>query len=74
MVPLGIALAIAAARRRIAAGNPHPFDTTLFNVTDLGAFALLMTASIATVTRHSDWHRRLTYGAALALLGPALSR
>lgn len=74
MVPLGIALAIAAARRRVTNGNPHPFDTTLFNVVDLATFAILMTAGIVAVTRHPKWHRRFTFGAALCLLGPALSR
>ena len=74
MIPPGVAIAIEAARRRTAVGNPHPFDTTLFNVADLTTFALFMTASIASVTRHLDWHRRFTYAAAICLLGPALSR
>jgi hypothetical protein len=74
IVPLGVALAIQAARRRMTAGNPHPFDTTLFNIVDIATFALLMTAAIAAVTRHPDWHRRFTFGAALCLVGPALSR
>lgn len=74
MVPLGIALAIEAVRRRQATGNPFPFDFTLFNVVDIVTFAVLMTASIASVTRHLDWHRRFTFGAALCLVGPSLSR
>ena len=74
MVPLGIALAIAAARRRMAAGDPHPFDFTLFNVVDIVTFAGLMIAGIAAVTRYPDWHRRFTFGAALCLVGPSLSR
>ena len=74
MVPLGVSLAIHAINRRIAAGNPHPFDTTLYNVIDITLFAVLMTASIASVTRHPDWHRRFTFGAALCLVGPAVSR
>lgn len=74
MVPLGIVIAIAGAKRRISAGRAHPFDTTLFNVVDLGTFAILMTASIAAVTRHPAWHRRFTFVAALCLVSPALSR
>ena len=74
MVPLGVALAIAAARQRSAAGNPHPFDFTLFNVVDLVTFAMLMSAAIAAVTRHPQWHRRFAFGAALCLVGPSLSR
>jgi hypothetical protein len=74
MIPLGLGIAIAAAQRRAARGNPHPFDFTLFNVVDLATFAILMVASIAAVTRHPDWHRRFTFGAALCLVGPSLSR
>jgi hypothetical protein len=74
MVPLGVALAIEGARRRTAAGNPYPFDPTLYNVVDILTFAIMMTASIAAVTRRPDWHRRFTFGAALCLVGPSLSR
>lgn len=74
MVPLGVALAIAAVHRRAAMGNPHPLDFTLYNVVDITSFAVLMTASIASVTRHIEWHRRFTFAAATALLGPATSR
>ncbi len=74
MVPLGIILAIEAIQRRTAAGNPHPFDNTLYNVIDITSFAVLMIAAIASVTRHLDWHRRFTFGAAVALVGPAISR
>jgi hypothetical protein len=74
MIPLGILLTIAAIQRRTKEGNPHPFDNALYNVVDLTSFAVLMIASIACVTRHADWHRRFTYAAALALVGPAISR
>ena len=33
-----------------------------------------MTAAIAAVTRHRDWHRRFVFAAALCLVGPAISR
>jgi hypothetical protein len=74
IVPLGIAITIAGIQRRIAAGDATPFDNALFNVVDISTFALLMIASIAAVTRHSDWHRRFAFGAALCLVGPAISR
>lgn len=74
MVPLGIMLTIAAINRRMREGDPHPFDNTLYNVLDLGSFTVLMIASIAAVTRHVDWHRRFTFGAAVCLVGPAISR
>lgn len=74
MLPLGILLAIAAIVRRMKAGDAHPFDDTLYNVLDMCTFALLMIASIASVTRRLDWHRRFTFGAAVCLVGPAISR
>ena len=74
MLPLGVIAAIGAIERRTAAGDPHPFDFTLYNMVDITTFAVLMTASIAAVTRNIEWHRRLTFGAALCLVGPAISR
>jgi len=74
MVPLGVILAIEAINRRIVAGDPHPFDNTLYNVIDITSFAVLMIASISSVTRQIDWHRRFTFGAAIVLVGPAISR
>ena len=74
LLPLGLAIAIAGVRRRMAEGNLHPFDNTLYNVIDIGSFSLLMIASIAAVTRHPDWHKRFTFAAALCLVGPAISR
>jgi len=74
MLPLGVDTLIIAIQRRIHAGHPHPFDYAFFNVCDLGSFIILMTASIAAITRHLPWHRRFTYGAAICLVGPAISR
>lgn len=74
MLPLGILLAIAAIGRRMAAGEANPFDSTLYNVLDITTFSLMMIASIASVTRRLDWHRRFTFGAAVCLVGPAISR
>ena len=74
MLPLGVDTLILAIQRRIAAGNAHPYDNAWFNVCDLASFTILMTASIVAVTRHLPWHRRLMYGAAISLVGPAISR
>lgn len=74
MVPLGIIMAIAAIRRRMAAGDPHPFDFTLYNIVDITLFSAMMIAAVASVTRHPDWHRRFMFAAALCLVGPAISR
>ncbi len=74
MVPLGISAAIFAALKRQARGDELPFAFTLFNAVDLLLFASFVTVAIATVTRHVDWHRRFMYGAALSLVGAAISR
>ena len=74
LLPLGVIMAILAIQTRIAKGDEQPFFYTAFNIVDLATFAALMIASIVAVTRHSDWHRRLTFGAALCLVGPAISR
>lgn len=74
MLPLGILLTIAAIVRRMGGGDANPFDNALYNVFDIGSFTLLMIASIASVTRRLDWHRRFTFGAAVCLVGPAISR
>lgn len=74
LVPLGIAASIHAAARRAAAGDPMPFANSLYNAVDIALFAALMTAAIAAVTRHRDWHRRFVFAAALCLVGPAISR
>ena len=74
MLPLGIALANHAILRRMAENDPHPFDFTLFNVIDIATFTVLMVAAITAVTRHVQWHRRFVFGAALCLVGPAISR
>ena len=74
MAPLGWALVIAAIERRIANGDVHPFDIALYNVIDITSFTLLMAASIGSVTRNLEWHRRFTFAAAVALTGPAISR
>ncbi|MCW1382510.1 hypothetical protein OLX02_06715 [Novosphingobium sp. KCTC 2891] len=74
MLPLGAIMAIVAIRRRIAAGDSHPFDVTFYNVVDIALFSAMMTAAFAGVTRHPDWHRRFTFAAALCLVGPAVSR
>lgn len=74
LLPLGIIMAILAIQRRMAEGNAHPFDFTAYNIVDIVTFTILMTASFVAVTRHPDWHRRFTYGAALCLVGPAISR
>ncbi len=74
MLPLGVWMALAAGAERAAAGKPQPYATTFYNAVDIGLFALLMAASILLVTRRPDWHRRLTFAAALSLVGPAISR
>ncbi|TPE60128.1 hypothetical protein FJQ54_12000 [Sandaracinobacter neustonicus] len=74
MLPLGIAAAIHAALRREQRGVEQPWAFTLFNMVDLALFIAFVTAAIASVTRHPQWHRRFMYGAAVCLVGPAISR
>lgn len=63
MVPLGVWMAQRAAELRQAAGVAQPFYGTWFNLVDISLFAGLMVASMASVTRYRDWHRRLTMAA-----------
>ena len=74
MVPLGIMAAIHGALKRQARGDELPFAFTLFNMVDLVLFASFVTVAIAGVTRHPEWHRRFMYGAAISLVGAAISR
>lgn len=74
LVTLGIAAAIHAAQGRSRHGDPLPFAVTFFNLMDMVLFTTFMTASIAAVIRHREWHRRLTYAAAVCLLAPAMAR
>jgi len=74
MIPLGYWMAQRAAELRRAAGDATPYYGTWFNLTDLTLFSGLMLASILLVTRHREWHRRLTYVAALCLVAPAATR
>lgn len=74
MLPLGFWMAQRAAEIRQAAGNPRPYEFTWFNLVDITLFGGLMLASIILVTRKREWHRRLTYVAALCLAAPAATR
>ena len=74
MVPLGLWLAVVAIEDRITQGNKLPFEFSIYNLLDLGAFALLIGFAIHQATRRIEWHRRLIYVAMLSLLGPASSR
>lgn len=74
MIPLGYWMAQRAADLRRVAGAPDPYYGTWFNLIDLTLFATLMLASILLVTRKREWHRRLTYVAALCLVAPAATR
>lgn len=74
MIPLGVWMAQRAAEIRQAAGAARPYEFTWFNLVDITLFAGLMAASILLVTRHREWHRRLTYVAALCLAAPAATR
>jgi hypothetical protein len=74
MVPLGWAAALAAVERRRAMADPLPWSDAAFNVVDITLFTLMVVLAVATVARRPDWHRRFMFGAAITLLGPAMSR
>lgn len=74
MLPMGLMLAVKAIEGRIGRADADPYFFTIFNIVDIATFTLLMIAGIASVTRHVDWHRRFIFGAALCLVGPAISR
>ncbi len=74
VVVLGYWMAQRAAEIRTASGVAHPYEFTWYNIVDISLFSLFMVASILLVTRHKEWHRRLTYVAALCLVAPAATR
>jgi hypothetical protein len=74
VILLGYWMAQRAAEFRIARGDAHPYEFTWYNIVDISLFSLFMVASILLVTRHKEWHRRLTYVAALCLVAPAATR
>lgn len=74
MIPLGYWIAQRAAVHRFAAGHENPYEFTWYNVIDITSFAVLMAASILLVTRHKEWHRRLTFTAAAYLTLDAATR
>lgn len=74
LIPLGYWTAQRAAVSRLAEGMERPYEFTWYNFIDIGMFSVLMIASILLVTRYKEWHRRLTYVAALTLVAPAATR
>lgn len=67
-------MAQRAAEIRLTAGASRPYEFTWYNFVDITLFAVLMVASMVLVTRRKDWHRRLTFVAALCLVAPAATR
>lgn len=74
LLPSGVWMAQRAAEARAARGVLQPYEFSDYNLLDMGLFALAMGGAIVLVTRHREWHRRLTYVAALCLLAPAMTR
>lgn len=74
VILLGYWMSQRAAESRIASGVTSPYEFTWYNMVDISLFTLLMLASIVLVSKHKEWHRRLTYVAALCLVIPAATR
>jgi hypothetical protein len=67
-------LLLVATAERAAAGNPATHYLAFFSVYAIASFTGLLTAAIATAMRRTHWHKRFMYGAAITLVGPAISR
>jgi len=74
LLPLGIWMMLTSTHERVAAGSADPYYFSFFSLVDMIAFGSLLVAAISTAMRRSDWHKRFMYAAALALVGPAISR
>jgi hypothetical protein len=74
VILLGYWMAQRAAESRITSGFTAPYEVTWYKIVDISLFSLLMLASILLVTKHKEWHRRLTFVAALCLVIPAATR
>jgi len=74
MVPLGFWMFLTSTHERVAAGQPDPYYFSFFSLFDITSFAALIAAAVATAMKRTDWHKRYMYAAAIALIGPAISR
>ncbi|WP_150124977.1 hypothetical protein [Tsuneonella mangrovi] len=74
MIPLAVSVVVVQVHRMTANGTSAPLWLPILNLMAIATFAGLMIASIASVTRHKEWHRRFTYAAALVLVQFAGSR
>lgn len=74
MIPLGFWMFLTSTHERAAAGQPDPYYLSFFSFFDIASFAALIVAAVATAMRRTDWHKRYMYAAAIALIGPAISR
>jgi len=74
MVPLGVWMFLTSTHERVAAAQPDPYYLSFFSLFDITSFAALIVAAVSTAMRKTDWHKRFMYAAAIALIGPAISR
>lgn len=73
VIVLGFWMAQRGAWNRLGK-MAHPYEFSWFNLVDVTLFAVCMVAAIVLVTRRPQWHRRLTFVAALCLVAPAATR
>jgi hypothetical protein len=74
VILLGYWMAQRAAEVRIISGFVNPYEFTYYNIVDISLFSIFMIGSIVLVTKNKEWHRRLTFAAALCLVIPAATR
>jgi len=58
----------------VLAGHASPYELSFYSLFDITSFAALVAAAVATAMKNTDWHKRFMYSAAIALIGPAISR
>jgi hypothetical protein len=73
LVMVGLATAVASARRNVAAGGANTLAFLAIPLTDMLVFAILATAGIF-YRRHPETHKRLMLVATIGLLSAAVAR
>ncbi len=74
MLPLGIWMMLTSTQERVLAASAEPYFLSFFSLVVMILFGSLLSAAISTAMRRTDWHKRFMYSAAIALIGPAISR
>jgi hypothetical protein len=74
VILLGYWMTQRATEIRLASGMANPYEFAYYNFIDISLFSVFMLGAIVLVTKKQEWHRRLTFAAALCLVIPAATR